>query len=69
MKSSEEPTAEQVEREWDICIQMDGECGTFYNLVDIRQKKFTWLGKKENDLRIAIDKYIANFGVYEDEIK
>lgn len=63
---NEEPTAEEVEKAWDICIQMDCECGTFYDLVEIRNKKFSWFGKRENDLRIAIDKYISNFGVYQE---
>lgn len=31
-------------------------------LAELRNKKTTWVGKNENDLRFAIDKLLANYG-------
>lgn len=59
-----EPTIDDIDVAWTDCINHNCKLGTFQTLIDLRNKKYTWLGKKEVDFMFAIDRYISNLGVY-----
>lgn len=58
----EQPSIDDVMRAWNAAIQCEGIGGaraeTMMELIYIRNRKTTWLGKYENDMRFAIDNYI-----------
>jgi hypothetical protein len=57
-----EPHIDDVVRAWNAAIQCEGIGGsraeTMQELIAIRNRKTTWFGKYENDMRFAIDNYI-----------
>jgi len=58
-----EPTLEQLSLAWTYTLQSEGIAGAhsddLIKLKAMRDSKFTWFGKRENDLRIALDKYLS----------
>ncbi len=57
-----EPSIDDVVSAWNAAIECEGIGGsrseTMQQLIEIRDKKTTWFGKFENDMRFAIDNYI-----------
>lgn len=61
-----EPTSDELSRLWTAAIECEGIGGssmeTLYELYEARIKKFTWVGKRECDLRVALDRYLEHRG-------
>ncbi len=59
-----EPTYDELNRLWTAAIECEGIGGASaqarQELIAARQKKFTWIGGRECNLRIAIDRYIEH---------
>ena len=59
-----EPTADELNGLWTSAIECEGIGGasaqTMQELIAARKKKFTWLGERECNLRIALDRYIEH---------
>ena len=59
---NDQPPIDDVVRAWNAAIQCESIGGsraeTMMELIEIRNRKTTWFGKYENDMRFAIDNYI-----------
>ncbi len=64
MSGEEEPTFEELKEAFDNAIQCEGIAGaqaqSRLELQTLRNKKFMWYAKKENELRVAIDRLLRN---------
>lgn len=58
-----QPTYEALSMAWTHAIECEGIPGaraeTRLQLATLRDRKTTWSGKAENDLRFAIDRYLG----------
>jgi hypothetical protein len=58
----DQPTIQEIQTAWTICIELEGIAGSQsqakVDLKRIRDRKTTWVGKEENNLRFAIDRYL-----------
>lgn len=61
-----QPTYDDLVRAWNaaiVCQDIGGSrAETMQELITLREKKTTWLGKEENDLRLALDAYLRECG-------
>jgi hypothetical protein len=57
-----QPTIQELQTAWTIAIELEGIAGAQsqakVDLKRIRDRKHTWVGDKENQLRFAIDRYL-----------
>lgn len=62
-----EPHIDDVVRAWNAAIECEGIGGaraaTMQELIDLRNRKATWFGVYENNMRFAIDNYLRARGV------
>ena len=62
-KIMQQPTIQELQTAWTICIELEGIAGAQsqakIDLRRIRDRKHTWVGKQENELRFAIDRYLS----------
>lgn len=62
MSQNNQPTIEELRRAWTDAIYGKDIPGyrteSHQILLDLRNKKHTWVGKEENDLRFALDNYL-----------
>ena len=60
---NDQPTYDELQAAWTEAIHAHGIPGAnaeaMQRLISLRNKKTTWLGKQENDLRYALDAYIS----------
>lgn len=58
-----EPTADELQAAWTAAINAEGIPGAqaqaFQDLLAMRNRKWTWYGERENNLRFALDRYIS----------
>ena len=63
---NDQPTYEDLMRAWNnaiVCQDIGGSrAETMQELIALRERKTTWLGKEENDLRCALDAYLRDRG-------
>jgi len=63
----QEPTLEQISQAWTETIECEGIAGAFSErlvaLKKLRDAKYTWYGKDENDKRIALDNYLQYYKI------
>ena len=61
---NEQPTADQISQAWTYAIEAENIGGarsqTLIELKELRDKKTTWCGKYENDLRFSVDRYLES---------
>ena len=62
----EQPSYEDLIRAWNAAIECRGIGGassaTLQELIELRERKTTWFGKEENDLRFMLDAYLRDNG-------
>ena len=61
-----QPTYDDLMRAWNaaiVCADIGGSrAETLGELIAMRERKTTWFGKEENDLRPALDAYLRDRG-------
>lgn len=59
-----QPTNQELNQAWTAAIECEGMAGIFSNLLlelrTLRDKRTTWYGKDENNLRYSLDKYLRH---------
>ena len=63
---NDQPTYEDLMRAWNsaiVCQDIGGSrAETMQELIALRERKTTWVGKEENNLRFALDAYLRDRG-------
>lgn len=58
-----QPSNDELQTAWTDCIHAQGIPGAFGDAVQrlraLREQRTTWFGVKENELRVALDKYLS----------
>ena len=61
-----QPSYDDLLRAWNeaiVCADIGGSrAETMQELIALRERKTTWFGKEENDLRLALDAYLRDRG-------
>lgn len=61
---NDQPTYEDLMRAWNnaiVCQDIGGSrAETMQELIALRERKTTWFGKEENDLRCSLDAYLRD---------
>jgi len=61
-----QPTDEELHVAWTNAINMEGEGAAFsaaiQELTELRNKRSTWYGSEENELRRALNDYLDHYG-------
>lgn len=57
-----QPSHDDLHRAWSAAIECEGLGGarseTLQTLIRLRDRKTTWFGSEENNLRVSLDNYI-----------
>lgn len=60
-----QPSNSELEQAWTAAIECEGLGGIHSNLLldlrELRNKRTTWSGKDENNLRYSLDNYLRHY--------
>ena len=60
--ADDQPSNEELHAAWTAALHAEGIPGakaeTMQRLVELRERRSTWFGSQENNLRVALDNYI-----------
>lgn len=61
-----QPTDEELHQAWTDAINLEGQSAPFSSAIqklkELRNKRSTWYGEKENELRRSLNDYLDHYG-------